>query len=44
MPGVRMTPEEVKDILRWLWQVNRTSILYIAWLIQTWFMLGMIIR
>ena len=39
-----MTPEEVKDILRWLWQVNRTSILYIAWLIQTWFMLGMIIR
>jgi len=39
-----MTPEELLDILRWFWQDSRSGILYVAWLIQTGYMTGLILR
>jgi hypothetical protein len=32
------------EILRWLWEMNRFSILYTGWLIETWYLLGLIAR
>lgn len=39
-----MTPQEALDVLCWLWQENAAGILYVLWLIQTMYMLGLIVR
>jgi hypothetical protein len=32
------------EFLFFLWETNRAAILYVLWLLQTWYMLGMIVR
>lgn len=33
------------EMLRWLWQISREAgILYLAWLMQTLYMLGLIVK
>jgi hypothetical protein len=32
------------EFLVFLWETNRAAILYVAWLIQTFYMTGMIVR
>jgi hypothetical protein len=32
------------EFLGFLWETNKSSILYLLWLIQTWYMLGAIVK
>jgi hypothetical protein len=32
------------ELIGYLWESNRAAILYVLWLIQTWWMLGAIVK
>jgi hypothetical protein len=32
------------EFLCYLWEANKSAILYLAWLLQTWYMTGMIVK
>jgi hypothetical protein len=32
------------EFLSFLWETNGAAILYMLWLLQTWYMLGMIVK
>lgn len=39
-----MSNSELLDVLKFLWTENRFGILYLGWLLQTWYMLGLILK
>ena len=32
------------EFLWYLWEANKSALLYLAWLLQTWYMTGMIVK